>query len=280
VNTKPDDENRTTLRTNPGGSFFAYLLKQIKHVIKKSLIVFSPSLYWTLRCIILGYPEPELKLMDLFCSRKLIAIDVGANYSMYTYFASKRFSHCYAFEPQPYFENVYRKGYKNSNVSLEQVALSDKIGTATMRVPICDRGYSTIEKSNQLEGKVDETRGIEQIEVKTTCLDHYGFKDVGFLKVDVEGHELEVLQGAMEIIRASLPVVLVEVEERHREGSVLGVVSLLTSLGYECFFLYKKKRLAFSQFSLDRHQNQERRCDYIRNFVFFHPGKHAAIYLT
>jgi len=253
-----------------------YWAKRIKHLIKKSLIVASPGFYWRLRYAVLGYPEPELKLIDRFRSKDLCAIDVGGNYGMYTFYASRRFFTCYTFEPLPYFEPIYKRGFKNQNVVWRQVALSDKEKTAIMRMPVCDRGYSTIDTLNRLERKVDESDGIDNIEVKTNRLDNYEIGSVGFLKVDVEGHEQEVLHGAVETIRSSKPVILVEVEERHREGSVNRVVDMLADMGYECYFLLHKELLPFSRFKMERHQNPEFKRDYIRNFLFIHRENNPA----
>lgn len=247
-----------------------YWAKRIKHLIKKSLIIANPAFYWRLRFIVLGYPEPEFRLIDRFCSKDLYAIDVGANYGMYTFFASRRFSACHSFEPLLYFEPVYNRDFKDQNVVWQQVALSNRVGKASMRIPVCDRGYSTIESRNRLEGKVDESDGIDNIEVKTTRLDNYKIRSVGFLKVDVEGHEQEVLRGAARTIRSSKPVIFVEVEERHREGSVTGVVSMLADMGYKCYFLFNKVLLPFSRFKMEQHQNPKFKRKYIKNLIFIH----------
>lgn len=262
--------------TSKKKALIPYWAKRFKHLIKKSLIVAGPAFYWRLRYAVLGYPEPELKLIDRFRSKDLCAIDVGGNYGMYTFYASRRFSTCYTFEPLPYFEPIYKQGFKNQNVEWQQVALSDKEETAVMRTPACDRGYSTINSRNQLEGKVDESDGIDNIEVETKRLDNYEIRSVGFLKVDVEGHEQEVLIGAAQTIHSSKPVILVEVEERHREGSVNGVAALLADMGYDGYFLLNKVLLPFSLFKMEHHQNPEFKRDYIRNFLFIHRENNAA----
>jgi len=254
----------------------AYWAKRVKHLVKKSLIVTNPAFYWRLRCAVLGYPEPELRLIDRFRSKDLCAIDVGGNYGMYTFYASRHFSTCYTFEPQPYFEPIYKRGFKNQNVVWHPVALSDKEETAVMRMPVCDRGYSTIDAHNRLEGKVDESDGIDNIEVKTNRLDNYEIRSVGFLKVDVEGHEQEVLSGAAETIRFSKPVILVEVEERHREGSVTGVAAILADMGYDCYFLLHNVLVPFRLFEMGSHQNPEFKRDYVRNFLFIHRENNSA----
>jgi hypothetical protein len=102
-------------------------------------------------------------------------------------------------------------------------------------VPRNDIGYSTIEPSNRLDDKVDMSRGIDSVSVETRRLDAMDIGPVGFIKIDVEGHEQEVLEGASATLERDQPSLLIEVEERHRAGAVAGVVGLLTSLGYQAF---------------------------------------------
>ena len=70
------------------------------------------------------------------------------------------------------------------------------------------------------------------MEVACKPLDYYGLEDVGFLKIDVEGHELAVLRGATETISRSYPSILVEAEDRHRPGTVADVCEYLSLFGY------------------------------------------------
>jgi hypothetical protein len=58
-------------------------------------------------------------------------------------------------------------------------------------------------------------------------LDDFGFQECSFLKIDVEGHEVEVLQGAIETIARTRPRILIEV----RGKNLATVDSLLADNG-------------------------------------------------
>ena len=128
----------------------------------------------------------------------------------------------------------FLKAAFGSSVQVETVALSDSVGTATMRVPD-DRmldGCATIEDDNPLRQDA-----CKEITVQTRRLDDYDFRSVGLVKVDVEGHELKVLQGAEGTLRRNRPTLIVEAEERHRTHAVDSVVEFLAALGYRGYFL-------------------------------------------
>ena len=132
-----------------------------------------------------------------------------------------------------------------------------------MRIPPHALGRSTIEAANPLHRMVD-TRDLA---VSCKPLDSYGLKDVGFLKIDVEGHELEVLRGAKETLCRSLPSLLVEAEERHRAGTVAAVWGYLRPWGYRRMILQGSRLVELT----------EGRGILPRNFFFFQPEVAAAV---
>ena len=72
-------------------------------------------------------------------------------------------------------------------------------------------GWGTLDPAN-LPPEVGE---IRQIEVQVKPLDEFTLSDVTFIKIDVEGHDVEVLTGASETIKRWRPYVLVEVGTRN-----------------------------------------------------------------
>ena len=128
-----------------------------------------------------------------------------------------------------------------------------------------------------------------RIRVRTRTIDSLDLSKVGFIKIDVEGHELAVLQGAERTIASQRPKLLIEAEERHRQDAVASVGRLLQAYGYVGWFLYGDRLHAIAEFNPTLHQNPEavpirsRRPDqarlaYINNFIFAQPDSIGALH--
>lgn len=99
-----------------------------------------------------------------------------------------------------------------------------------------ENGIATlIELSNSGASYVNEGSHSNGFGVSVSTLDSYEFKNVNFIKIDVEGYEVKVLEGARRTIEASRPVMLVEVNRGalERAGtSAKRLFEVLTELGY------------------------------------------------
>lgn len=241
-------------------------IKRIRRRVVEEMLTVKPDFTWDAIRVMLGHPEPEMKLLDTLCKPDRVSVDVGANYGGYVHYLLKYSSGCVAFEPVERLAAILRRGY-GSRLQLEQVALSSGDGLAELRVPKGEVAYSTIEPTNSLSEKVENPHLIESHTVPTRTLDSFQLSP-GFIKIDVEGHELDVLQGARETIARTLPPVLVESEERHRSGSVAAVRSELSLVGYRGYFLLGLKLHPIESFSVERNQNSHLPEGYVRNFIY------------
>jgi FkbM family methyltransferase len=170
-----------------------------------------------------------------------------------------------AFEPVPSCANRIRAGALK-NVRIHEVALSDRRGHANLNLPPSGGRHAAAYAS--LSNEFESGRSLT-VEVRT--LDSFGFTEVEFIKIDVEGHELEVLMGATSTIERNRPTLLVEIEERHRPlGGAAEVFDFIERLGYDGSFLWYDRLTPLSSFSLSQHQASADPHDrtYVNNFIF------------
>lgn len=88
-------------------------------------------------------------------------------------------------------------------------------------------------------------------------LDDLQLTSLGFAKIDVEGHEMDLLDGAMATIERCHPRLLVECDARtgSHPGDVLG---RLGPLGYEGWFLHRGDLAPVADFDVGLHQGQRK----------------------
>ncbi len=209
-----------------------------------------------------------------------VAVDIGCHKGGYLYWMQKKVGlqgHVYAFEPQPplfqYLKGICTSS-KYKNVTLEHKGVSDTSGRMELFVPKTKSGTSpgaTLRTPNDI--KILH----ESVEVEVVKLDEY-FKEKkhtpNFLKIDVEGHELSVLQGAGTILWDHRPTILMECERRHLKGrSIHEVFNFILELGYVGYFFQGGKKYPLSEFNPDTHQRQGEgrywaEAGYVNNFVF------------
>jgi FkbM family methyltransferase len=225
----------------------------------------------------LSWGEYELKQIHKYVRRRSIAIDVGCNNGIYTYHLSRMAGMVYSFEPNPeYRSRVLDLGLRN--VVLEVVALSSREGSATLRIPTYGSGGEETGMASLEDRIVREASSFRAFDVPLRRLDDYALRDVSFVKIDVEGHEEDVLDGGWETIRINRPTMLIEIEERHNPGGLARIVAKLAGLGYGGYYFDRGVRKPVESFDPARDQNallaSTQACDsrrtlqYINNFLF------------
>jgi len=197
--------------------------------------------------------EKELRLLPKLVDSKKASIDVGVYRGVYSYFLSNLSEHVYAFEANTLLQSKLISAFKNKkNVKVENLALSSLSGTTELRVPIRDLeadydveqkyelGIATIHSKNNLSNKNFEIVN----NIKKTTLDEYNFfHEIGFIKIDVEGHELEIIRGGKNFLEHHKPVMLIEIEERHTGKYPMDIIDEICSHGYKCFIVNEKLKL-------------------------------------
>jgi len=208
--------------------------------------------------------EREFRFLPNLVDRNRIAIDIGANKGVYTHTLAKLCQSVEAFEPNPKIYRILKRTLPD-NVVAHQVALSDSVGTAELIVPMYRGGFS-----NQTASLNPRKRneGARSVSVPQRTLDSYGFTNVGFIKIDVEGFERAVLSGSRETILRERPVLQVEIEEQHTGEPVSKSVQQLFDMGLDAFFLKDGALRPFEDFDEASNRSAIKTSAYINNFIF------------
>lgn len=176
---------------------------------------------------------------------KLI-LDVGANVGDVSLAALKTYPDCevICFEPVGATFEVLKFNlfpYKN-RVQLFNLALSDSSGDSEINITSF-HGANSILRQSPAHAKINpHVTEIGKEKISLICLDHFAreqrwvTRTVDLLKIDVEGHEYEVIKGGKDFIEANVDVIIIEAslmrDESWEKQSIFDLFSLLNEMGF------------------------------------------------
>ena len=164
------------------------------------------------------------------------AIDVGANYGVYTLSIAKAVGPSgavWAFEPASSTAAYLEQSIAANNftqVVLERSAISRACGTA--QLTINDNSELNALVRDEGSGNASETVALVTLD---DCLQRFGWKQIDFLKIDAEGEEANIIEGGRRFFAELSPLILYEVkagEEVHLE-----LVGKFAALGFDSYRL-------------------------------------------
>lgn len=261
-----------------------HAVRQAKNVLKEAF----PSLW--LRWHFMHRPksaEVELAFLNKIVQEDAVTVDVGANCGLYTRELARLSKRVYAFEPSRQMANVLRQT-SAANVEVHEVALSDQEGVAQLLIPQSEQG--AVHGLASLEPQVAlAAKSCAALNVPTARLEDVVHEDVAFVKIDVEGHELNVLNGSVSLLERSHPVFLVEAEDRHRASATGSVFAFFRDKNYSGFFVEDGDIVSVDEFDPEIFQDASSLLPdggrksgraYVNNFFFFPPDKDGWAILT
>ena len=163
-------------------------------------------------------PEETDTILSL-ANRK--CLDIGANIGCISQALIYKGFKVTAFEPQP---EIF--GLLETNC-LKAACVNAAVGSQVGMLPMPKVHYSAKGNFGGLGIGMQSMYGTYQVPVVT--IDGYGFEDIGFMKIDVEGFELEVLEGAKDTIERCRPIMYIE-DDRADKSNALR--QRITELGY------------------------------------------------
>jgi FkbM family methyltransferase len=210
--------------------------------------------------------EPELRLLEMLVDRRRNAVDAGANKGTFTHVLSGLARHVYAFEPNPKMLAVLRQTAA-ANVSVSAQALADRNGAGEFLIPRDSRGSHSNQGGSLSRVKVRGAHTVVPVEMAR--LDDLNLTDIGFIKIDVEGGELELLAGATQLLARDRPVLLIEMEEVHTQTPIELSLAKVLQFGYRgMFFDRGRQNLRMLEDFDPEMMHRQRNAGYVFNFIF------------
>ncbi len=158
-----------------------------------------------------GFEYAVQRVIERFCPRGALALDIGASYGGHTYnllAAVGPAGRVVAVEANPTVAETLSKWREvHANLDVMHAAVSDQVGEIIFRVPVGEGCGSIVPRA--------DTPAFVSIKVPTTTVDTLAERqvgDLGFVKIDVEGAEMLVLDGAQATLRARRPLLAVEID--------------------------------------------------------------------
>ena len=157
------------------------------------------------------------------CKKRDVALDIGANVGLWSRDLANSFGRVIAFEPVELFRQCLQRNVTAENLEIRPIALGDNDTRGTMIITEDNAGHSHLDPNSMGTGDVDVVR-----------LDSLALPIVDYIKIDCEGYEYRILQGAEQTIRRCRPMIVIEQKPHDAYSKQYGqfaAVELLQSWG-------------------------------------------------
>ena len=194
------------------------------------------------------YGESDTKIVKKLIKNGDVVLDIGANIGYYTLIFAKLVGNSgkvFAFEPEPENFKILQKNIKineYANVFLEQKAVSNNNEKLTLY--ISDKaGRHSIYKLKKY---------VKSIDIESVTIDNYlkknNIEKINFVKIDVEGAELNVLQGIQNLLDKNI-ILLIEFSPLYLISCGLEPFDLINFLEKNNFKIYFAENEQFQEFN-------------------------------
>ena len=171
------------------------------------------------------YQQLELEFLLSILTPDSVVYDVGANVGYHTTAFASRARQVISFEPNPQnFALLQQNTADHDRVTRYQAAVSNTAGT----------GYIDDFDPAVYGNFGHMTMGTSGVQVPCMTLDSMSHTPPDLIKIDVEGHEYEVLQGCVHMLKSRRPVIYYEAIETPNLGDIY---RMLTALDYRLYWM-------------------------------------------
>lgn len=182
-----------------------------QQMLNKSVAKGGPARYqWQVR-------DRSLKYVKNFN----FALDIGANVGLWSRDLCDHFQTVVAFEPVEQFRECLIKNVVKINLNVQSFALGDQNTTANMIITQDNMGHTHIDPTSIGQGSTEIKR-----------LDDLNYSMIDYIKMDCEGFEYKIIQGAEQTLKRCRPIVVVEQKPHDMyQQSQHAAIELLQSYG-------------------------------------------------
>jgi len=206
-----------------------------------TMMLVPPSLYYRRRLADeAAWGEHELDVLGEIMTPGGTAIDVGANQGFFAFAFSRIAARVEAFEPNPDYA-AFAQRMLGGRARVHRGALSNTSGSAEFVVPVSEEG-AALHLGGSLKPVGLQPGRTQSFQVEVRTLDSYAFSEVRAIKVDVEGGEMEVLEGGRATILRDRPPLIVELLTGAHADPVGLTETICATYGYTAWLVTKDRR--------------------------------------
>ena len=212
----------------------------IKNLFYKS----APALAIRYRKVIRYSFENEIRIVrDYLKRRSGLFVDIGAHLGTWSFWIASRKQHVVAFEPNPTLVDILQRS-RIPNTRILGFALGPVDGKAVLKVPFRD-GLPRPGNGTITGFRIEAHQQVLEIPVRQCKLDDMNLGHIAAIKIDCEGGEEGVLEGAINVIRIDMPLIVLEIHQ-DRSQDLARVSKQLGALGYSAYWVEGNRPIPLS----------------------------------
>ena len=257
----------------------------IKNILVNSLDRINPRFSSNLRLIKIKSNSEfkSFELLSKIINNSSNVIDIGARVGFFTFaiqnILKNKKKNYHLFEPLPFNFSVLQKLFKEKpNTFIHPYGIADingKMGLKSDNLNFFLSNNALNKTSKKTQSKIN----FFSFKIDT-IYKLFNFQKNDFIKIDVEGFEYFVIEGAKEFTKKYSPIFFIEIELRHLSKSqIKKMIEFLYKENYISFFFnYKKNKFEETKLSIKLLENFQvninKSNEYINNFLFLNKQKH------
>lgn len=195
----------------------------LEKLVKSNVYFYKITFELKKRLGSLFHEEDLVGIDKIDIPKDAVCIDIGANVGQSIEFFKKRFKTIHSFEPNPDLAEYLEKRYSKQGIEIHPYAIGEQTAQATLYIPkyrgiVLHHTASFIKEEcldtlNEFLNIPKERITFIERKVNIRRLDSFDIPNIGFIKIDAEGYESEVVKGLGDVLHQDI-VLLIEKSDR------------------------------------------------------------------